>query len=90
MPGEEARYVPLPCFTVTMFRETRRRMASRTELLPAPRREERTDSLGSRSPGFKFSSKIKEMMSSESFWERFFSSILSPLSCMSSLIKIVG
>lgn len=49
-------------------------MASRMELLPALRRSERTVSLGSLSPGCSFSSKINEIMSSDIFCGRLFSS----------------
>lgn len=57
-----------------MFLEARSFIASRIELLPASRRLDRIDSFGSLSPGYKFSSKISEIMSSEIFWGRLFSS----------------
>lgn len=51
IPGEDEIYVPEPCRIVTIFRDARSFMASRTELLPAFRRSERMVSFGNLSPG---------------------------------------
>ena len=74
IPGVEATYVPDPWRMVTILREARSFIASRMELRPAFNRSQRIDSLGRRSPGCNFSSRISAIISSEILEGRFFSS----------------